>query len=166
MSENKHMHLQRLLESFDTAFLVTQGQLGPHARPLTVAGVDGPTVVWFMTSLESPKVEEIRRFPEAMVTFQGKGKFVVLRGKAELVFDRAKVDHYWTELQRVWFPLGKEDPTLVLVRVRVDDAELWDQSGARGIKFALAAAKAYAAGKTPDEVEGRHAEIHPGIGRP
>jgi general stress protein 26 len=165
-SENKHEHLQRLLESFDTAFLVTQGELGPHARPLTVAAVEGPTVVWFMTSLESPKVNEIRRDPDVLVTFQEKGRFVVLRGKAELVFDRAKVDRYWTEPQKVWFPLGKEDPSIVLVRVKVDDAELWDQSGVRGLKLALAAAKAYVAGTTPDEVEGRHAEIHPGIGRP
>src|SRR5690242_9237045 len=111
MSENKHQHLQRLLESFDTAFLVTHGELGPHARPLTVAGVDGPTVVWFMTAIDSPKVEEIRRDPDVMVTFQGKGRFIVLRGKAELVFDRARVADYWTEVQRVWFPLGKDDPS-------------------------------------------------------
>src|SRR5262249_11355441 len=164
--ENKHEHLTRLLESFDTAFLITQGDRGPHARPLTVAAVEGPTIVWFMTSLESPKVNEIRRDPEVLVTFQDKGRFVALRGKAELVFDREKVDRYWSEPQRVWFPLGKEDPSIVLVRVKVDDAELWDQSGVRGLKFALAAAKAYVAGTTPDEVEGRHAEIHPGIARP
>jgi general stress protein 26 len=163
---NKHEHLQRLLESFDTAFLITLGELGPHARPLTVAAVEGPTVVWFMTDLASPKVNEIRRDPDVVVTFQGKGKFVVLRGKAELVLDREKVDRYWTEVQRVWFPLGKEDPSLVLLRVKVDDAELWDQSGARGLKFVLAAAKAYVAGTTPNDDEGRHTEIHPGIARP
>jgi general stress protein 26 len=164
--ENKHEHLQRLLETFDTAFLVTQGELGPHARPLTIAAVEGPTVVWFMTNLESPKVEEIRRDPDVLVTFQDKARFVALRGKAELLFDREKVDQYWTEAQKIWFPLGKEDPSLVLVRVKVDDAELWDQSGMRGLKFALAAAKAYVSGTTPDEVEERHAEIHPGVARP
>jgi general stress protein 26 len=166
MSENKHQHLQRLLESFDTAFLVTQGELGPHARPLTVAAVEGPTVVWFITSVDSPKVQEIRRDPEAMVTFQSTGKFVVLRGKAEVVLDRARVDQYWTETQRVWFPLGREDPSLVLLRVKVDDAELWDQSGAHGIRFAIAAARAYVGGATVDEVEGRHLEMHPGVARP
>jgi general stress protein 26 len=163
---NKHQHLQKLLESFDTAFLVTHGELGPHARPLTVVGVDGPTVVWFMTNLESPKVEEIRRDPDVMVTFQGRGRFVVLRGKAELVLDHEKVDRYWTEAQRVWFPLGREDPSLVLVRVKVDDAELWDRAGARGLKLALATAKAYVGGTTPEDVDGEHEEIHPGIGRP
>jgi general stress protein 26 len=163
---NKHEHLQRLLESFHTAFLVTRGELGPHARPLTVAGVEGPTVVWFMTTLDSPKVEEIRRDPEVLVTFQDKRRFVVLRGKAELVLDRDKVDRFWSEGQRIWFPLGADDPSLVLLRVKVDDAELWDQSGTQGLKFALAAARAYVGGTTPDETEEGHAELHPGAGRP
>jgi len=41
-------------------------------------------------------------------------------------------------------------PSLAIVEVTPHDAECWDQSGARGIKYALEMMKAYVTGTTPE----------------
>jgi general stress protein 26 len=166
MDENKHKHLEELLEGFDTAMLITRHGDQQHARPMAVAAVDGPTVVWFATTDDSPKAEEIRLDSFAVVTAQSDHKFVALTGRAELVNDRKKIDEFWSEAWRVWFPRGKDDPTLCLIRVTVDDAEYWDYSGTKGVTYAFEAAKAYVKGVTPSPAQGQHARIVPSRGRP
>jgi general stress protein 26 len=166
MNENKHKHLQELLEGFDTVMLITRHGGGEHARPMAVAGVDGPTVVWFATSDDSPKAEEVRRDSFASVTAQSGHKFVALSGRVELVRDRAKIDELWTEAWKVWFPKGKDDPALRLIRFTIDDAEYWDNAGVKGVRYALEAAKAYLKGETPTPDSEQHARIAPSHGRP
>ncbi|MDP9152111.1 MAG: pyridoxamine 5'-phosphate oxidase family protein [Myxococcota bacterium] len=166
MEENKHKHLQELLEGFDTVMLITRHGDREHARPMAVAGVDGSTVVWFVTSEGSPKADELRSDSFAAITAQAGRKFVALSGRAELRRDRAKLDELWNEAWKVWFPGGKEDPTLSLIRVVVDDAEYWDSSGLKGIRYALEAARAYVKGETPTPSPGQHGRVIPSRARP
>ncbi|MDP9034699.1 MAG: pyridoxamine 5'-phosphate oxidase family protein [Myxococcota bacterium] len=166
MEENKHKHLQELLEDFDTVMLITRHGEREHARPMAVASVEGPTVVWFLTSEESPKADELRKDSFAAITAQAGRKFVALSGRAELLRDRAKLDELWNEAWKVWFPGGKEDPSLCLIRVVVDDAEYWDSSGLKGIRYALEAARAYVTGETPAPAPGQHGRIIASHARP
>lgn len=50
----------------------------------------------------------------------------------------------------VWFPAGKDDPSLAIVEVTPHEAEYWDQSSALGIKYFLEMVKAYATRTTPE----------------
>ena len=45
---------------------------------------------------------------------------------------------------------GKDDPKLCLVVVTPRQAEYWDQSGLKGVKYLLGLVKAYAKGTTPE----------------
>jgi general stress protein 26 len=156
-ADKKHLH--ELLESFDTAMLITRHHDGMHARPMAVADVEGAHCVWFVTSVDSPKAEEIRTDPRVSATFQANRKFVALSGNAELVRDRAKIDALWKDVWKVWFPNGKDDPSIALIRVSVDDAELWDNAGAKGIRYVFQAVKDVLAGERPTPVDGQHARI-------
>lgn len=166
MTDNKHEHLFSLLTSFETAFLVTNGTEGPHARPLSVAAIDGATIVWFLTSVGSEKAHEVQFDPHVVVTFQGNGKFVVLRGTATLHHELATLQELFSEPHRIWFPRGVADPSLVALRVKVDHAEYWDQSGTKGLAFFVQALGAYLGGHEVTPPSGRHDELHPIAGRP
>jgi general stress protein 26 len=160
MGQAKTEHLKDLLESFDTAMLITHHGEKLHARPMQVVGVEGASTLWFVTSDRSPKAAELRD-GRVSVTLQSKGRYVALSGTAELVHDRAKVDALWSASWMVWFPDGKEDPSLVLIRVEVADAELWDNAGSRGLRYAVNAVRGLLRHEVPPEVPGAHERIKP-----
>jgi general stress protein 26 len=146
---NARARLSELMAKFNTAMLVTRtadGQL--RARPLTFAGEhDG--LLCFSTSAESPKAAELTDDPRVAVTMQDDSRYVSIAGTAELSDDPALIEKLWREPWRVWFPEGKSDPQLRILRVKPVLAEYWDQSGARGIKYLIEMVKAYATGTTP-----------------
>jgi general stress protein 26 len=84
---------------------------------------------------------------------QSRWKFVSISGRAVAVDDARKVAEVWNEAWRVWFPGGKDDPSLVLLKVQGDEGEYWYNSGVSGIKYLIAAGKAYLSGTKPREVE-------------
>ena len=54
-------HLSQLLEGFDTAMLVTRAADGRlHARPMAVAALRADADAYFVASIDSPKVAEVR----------------------------------------------------------------------------------------------------------
>jgi general stress protein 26 len=69
------------------------------------------------------------------------------------VDDRGKVEALWKESWRLWFDQGKDDPRLVLLHIRPEEAEYWDRSGAQGLKYAAKAAKAYVKGERATEAD-------------
>jgi general stress protein 26 len=154
MDETSKQHLSNLLHSFDTGFLISRshGSDGEqeHARPMAVAAIEGADTIWFVTGESTPKVWEIQADARVAVTFQSARRFVALSGQAQLVADRAKIAQLWKPAWKVWFPNGKEDPDLRLVRVTVTDAEFWDEAGMKGIKYVIGAARALVAGKRPE----------------
>jgi len=80
---------------------------------------------------------------------QDDARYISISGTAELSDDPGLIEKLWREPWRVWFPAGKNDPELRILRVRPVLAEYWDQSGARGIKYLIEMVKAYAKGTTP-----------------
>jgi general stress protein 26 len=164
MGESTKAHLKELLTSFDNAMLITHSGEQTHARPMAVAEVEGTNIVWFVTGNHSPKAEEIRDDSRASATFQSSDKFVALSGIAQLSSDKAKIEQLWKPSWKAWFPNGKDDPNIALIRLNVTDAEFWDNAGTKGIRYAFEAAKAVLTGTTPQQVEGQHARVNPATG--
>src|SRR5690349_16114728 len=72
-------HLYDLLKGFDTAMLVTYPAGGlAHARPMAVAELRPDADTYFVTSIDSLKVEEIEANPSVTLTFQSTSKFASL----------------------------------------------------------------------------------------
>lgn len=159
--EDERKHLLELIDEFDVAMFVTctgDGRL--RARPMALADRDeGDPHLYFATSLDSPKVRELEQNSHVNVVMQSKSRFVSISGRAEVIRDRALVDRLWSEAWRVWFPGGKEDPHLCLVRVDADEAEYWDQSGGKGLRYLLKAAAAYVSRQTPERSREENAKV-------
>lgn len=164
MPKEAEEHLYDLIKDFRAAMLVTRGLGGSvHARPMAVAQLTPDAEAYFATSLDSPKVWEIEAEPRVAVTFQADARFAVVEGKASIVTDKKKLAELWSDDWRPWFPRGKDDPTLCLLRVDAKTGEYWDRSGLNGLKFLFDGLKAVLAGTTPDSDEPtRHAKVQPG----
>ena len=89
-------------------------------------GFDG--TLWFFTREHAPKVGEVEAAHQVGVTYADPGSqnYVSFSGSATLVRDHATLDAHWNEILTTWFPKGKDDPELALLRVDVTGAEYWD----------------------------------------
>lgn len=122
--------LAKLMEKIDIAMLTTVGP-GGHlvSRPLSTQDVsfDGERV-WFFTSARSPKVGEIARNPKVNLAYASKGRntYVSASGHARVNRDQARIDQYWNDAMKAFFPGGKGDPDLTLVEVALASVEYWD----------------------------------------
>lgn len=126
MSEWKRA--KEALGRFETAVLVTQAEGGRlRARPMAIAGIGEAGELWFLTAEAAGKVHEIEEHAEVNVVCQEGGSCVSISGKARLVHDRAKISELWRDSFRTWFPNGKEDPGICLIRVSASEAEIWEE---------------------------------------
>lgn len=153
-------HLYELLKDFTNAMLVTccsDGHLA--ARPMRVAELSADADAYFVTSTDSPKIAEIEANPAVTLTFQSSNQYASVSGQASLVRDRATIERLWSEAWKVWFPEGKTDPAIVLIKFAAQEGEYWDNAGIHGLKYVFAAAKAYAKGATPELNEDVHAKV-------
>jgi len=150
MATTPEKKLRELLEEFGVGMLVTLADGNFRGRPMALAEVEPDGTLWFATGRKSGKVDEIARDSRVAVTMQSGMKYVSLSGKASLVDDRARVARLWKAEWKVWFPNGKDDPDLVLLRVDGSAGEYWDNSGASGMMYLVAAGKALLSGTRPD----------------
>ena len=149
-SNDPRQHLLGLLKKFDTAMLITHAADGQwHGRPMAIASIEDNGEMYFSTSLASPKVKELAADAEVMVTLQSSGRFATIQGVTEIVRDRAVIDRLWSEAWRVWFPDGKTDPNLCLIRLHPKHAEYWDRAGLKGLALVFEAAKAVSRHESP-----------------
>ena len=157
---NPHEHLYDLVKDFDTVMLVTKDAGGKlRARPMSVAELRPDADAYFATSADSPKIDEIEADPEAMITFQSGSQFAAISGTARVMRDRALIDRLWSESWRAWFPGGKDDPALCLLKIEAREGEYWDNSGLKGVRYLFDGVKAIFQGEKHDVHAGQHAKV-------
>lgn len=156
--DEKRKRLSTMLSLFPTAMLVTHAGDGTmRARPLSIAESQDDGAMYFSTAVDSPKVEELEADPHVNVVMQDGRRFVSLTGTATVVRDRLVIERLWRPGWKVWFPLGKDDPSLCLLRVDPTEATYWDLAGTTGIRYAFEIAKAYVkGGRPPSDGDERH----------
>ena len=151
MTTSPRQKMQDLLQDFKTAMLVSRTSSGQlRSRPMQVAEIEDDGTVWLMTERHSAKIQEIERDHQVNLVLQTSMKFVSLSGLATTVEDRDRVARLWNEAWKVWFTGGKDDPNLILLQIRSDAGEYWDNSGMSGLRYLVEAGRAYFTGTRPD----------------
>jgi general stress protein 26 len=131
MENNANENLQKLAEKIKdlkTAMLVTAEEDGTlRARPMQTLKIEGNNL-WFLTGANSPKSHEIRHESHVNLTFAHEDDklYVSVSGIATISRDRQKIEELWSEPFRAWFPEGKDDPNIAVLRVEITQAEYWD----------------------------------------
>lgn len=120
--------LRELVMDLDIAMFTTQdGGRQLHSRPMDTQQVDDEGMFWFMASRSSPLVGEVHGHPAICLTYGSRSKntYVAITGKAQEIHDQAKLSELWSSEHAAYFPGGREDPDLTLLRVTPGHAEIW-----------------------------------------
>jgi general stress protein 26 len=159
-------HLAGLVDGVDVAMLTTHAEDGSMvSRPLQVLKFDGDGEFVFFTAIDSFKVAQLDEHADVNLAFADprRHRFVSVRGSARIDRDRATIEELWSVQQRVFFPRGKDDPHLAVLRVRVRDAAYWEPAGgvvARALDFVHGLVS-----EQPADL-GRHGILHAADARP
>jgi len=117
--------VRELIKDIDTAMLTTIAPEGLVSRPLKTQDVEFDGDLWFLTSKDTDKYEELLDDPRVNVAYVGKS-YVSVRGEAELVNDPAKIKEFWNVAYEKLLDTTYDDPNLVLIKVRAETAEYWE----------------------------------------
>jgi general stress protein 26 len=154
--------LRDLVKDIDFCMLTTIDERGDlHSRPMSSNGaIDYDGYIWFFTGAYSHKVSEIKDDARVNVSFADpqNQNYVSITGRAKLVRDREKIDELWEPQFTMWFPEGKDDPNIALLRVVIEKAEYWD-SPSSGASYLLNFVSAVVTGEEPDSGEHKQLEF-------
>ena len=111
------------------------------SRPLQTLKIDDNGELIFFTAADSHKVDELTQESAVNLAYANPGeqRYVSVRGRARMDRDEATIDELWSPAQKIFFPDGKDDPNLMVLRVRVQDASYWEAAGnfiTRALDFA------------------------------
>jgi general stress protein 26 len=137
----------------DSPFVMIGLDDGGHSEPLTAQlDQDQVDTLFFFIG----KDNRLAGGGAAMAQFVSKGHdfFACLAGTARVDDDFAMIDKLWNKQVGAWFPGGKADPNLALLRFDIDDAEMWETDMSLSGKV-----KMLFGGKIEAGEEGSHAKV-------
>lgn len=109
----------------DSPFVFLQRDDDPQtAVPMTAQlDKDADGAIWFFTRRDHP----LAKMGPATATFAGKDHDLFARFTGTLCEEtsRERIDRQWSKAVEAWFD-GKDDPNLLMLRMDLGRAELWD----------------------------------------
>ncbi len=132
-----------------------------HARPFTTQAAGKEGAVWFLSRTDSDAVKEIMHDGNVLLCYAdtSQNRFISSAGHATLSQERADIDALWKPADKLFFPDGKDDPALVVVRVDISRADIWDSDKSRMEKLMIIAKAAAGLDADPREL-GEHQILH------
>lgn len=123
--------LAELIDDIGVAMLTTRLADGSLvSRPLETLKLDSSGELIFFTASKSHKVTELTDDANVNLVYAdpGQHRYVSVRGRARMDRDEDTINELWSPAQKVFFPQGKDDPNLMVLRIRVRDASWWESA--------------------------------------
>ena len=146
--------LYELIEDVKIAMMTTVEADGSlHSRPMHHQEADEAGDLCFFTKVESPKITEISKDYQVNLAYSDPDKqhYVSISGKAEIIRDKGRIQDKWSEGLRAWFPEGRDDPSIALIRVHPEKGEYWDSPSSTLVHL-YGYVKARVTGSSPTEL--------------
>lgn len=159
--------LERLWDTIDDKRTGMLGicQHGKHMQPMTAFGERETDTIWFYTYRESDLARDIAAGAaefggesgdeiggvKGMFCLDGGDEnfFACMSGQMSLERDMTRIEKYWNAVVAAWYPGGKTDARLTMIRFDLDDAQLWLSDKTR-LGFMTEVAKANITHQPPD----------------
>ena len=127
-------------------------------RPMSHVDIDDDGNIWFFTSKDSWKAEDIQRNPTVQLVYinEGDSCYLSIEGTAYLSFDQQRMRELFNPFVKAWFPKGLKDPSLALLMVQPTDMEYWSNDDSKVLTY-LKILTAAATGSQPSV--GRHGKV-------
>lgn len=146
------LKLRELVKRSSTCLFGTRpGQFPLHVCPMQVQQVDDAGDLWFFSSGDSEHNAHIQADPSTQLFFTNNSdyEYLVVSGTTAVVQDRAKTEELWDTSVEAWFPDGKDDPKITLLRLTPTDAHYWGTKNGKMISL-IQMLGAAIRGKQPD----------------
>jgi general stress protein 26 len=125
----KYIELHDKIKNIKIAMLTVRDDRNRlRSMPMITMQTECEGNIWFFTSLDSEKVDEIKRNNQVSLTYvdQKNEIYVSIEGKAELVDNKEKMRELWKPVMEDWFTGGVESPNLGLLKIEMQQAEYWN----------------------------------------
>ena len=137
MSENNNV--ERLLAPERAVFLATSDEKGrPNVRAMAVVTHEGLKTLWMMTGKACDKSRELAKNPHCHIyatDLEDMENYLELRlwGTMEMLDDPDSRAFAWRDDYLRYFPGGKDDPGLVVLKFTADSGMVQTQAGKKEI---------------------------------
>ena len=149
--ELKHRFWKALADS-PFVFLERKEQPGEAVVMTAKLDRDANSTVWFFTK----RSNSLAQMGAAVCTFAGKDHEIFARfeGRLSEETSRERLDKEWDRITAAWYDEGKDDPDLLMLRMDLGDAEIWDSD--LGLYYNT---KMYLGGDVRDQLPKHNAEV-------
>jgi general stress protein 26 len=133
---------------------------GGHFQPMTAFTEPDASAIWFFARKSSDLAGRLEGGGEAMFIIQAKDQEfqACMGGRLAADHDPARIGRYWNAVVAAWYPEGKDDPDLTLLRLDVRDAQVWLSEG-NPVAFGFQISKANVTGREPDVGQSTHLDL-------
>jgi general stress protein 26 len=157
-TEKKLEQLYELIDGIETAMLTTRTKDGALvSRPMQTQARRAGTDLWFMTSVDSGKVDELIAEPQVNLGYykDGTREYVSVSGHAHVTQDKAMIHELYKPDWKAWLgdegderDGGPDDPRIALIEVKADSAYYLKSTQPRLVAL-FSVAKAIVTGNPP-----------------
>jgi general stress protein 26 len=137
------------IERHQIGMLGVAGGEPNHFQPMTAFLDRATRQLWFFTHTDSDLAREIGDGAAGVFILQQRELQACLDGRLVLTHERDRIEQYWNAVVAAWYPEGKADPRLAMIRLDCQAAGVW-LSLAGPIRFAWEIAKANATHRPPE----------------
>lgn len=113
--------------SSDRVMMIGTKETATHLIPMTAQIERDSAPIWFFSSTDTELVKELTEERAAIGTYAAKGHelFATIRGMLRVDNDPAVIERLWNKWIAAWYPGGRNDPKLALLRFDPTDAHIW-----------------------------------------
>lgn len=158
MAKNDKECVDRIWEVIEKArvcMMATQFGDGLRVRPMEALPERDENVICFITDRRGLREQAIEVSPEVYLTFvyPNENVYLALTGEAFVIHDADCAERLWNRQQDGWLS-GPNDPNLMIIRVELWRAEMWDGPANSAVAdFQFAKARLYGIKANLDESE-------------
>lgn len=154
-SSEAYKKIQDLAKEIRVCMFCTYDQGKLKSRPMYQQDADDAGNIYFFSKKDSDKNNEISADNTVDLLYgDGGEKYLSLRGKASINEDRSLIEKYWNPFLKVWFPDGKDDESISVIVVKVEDGYYWDIKHSRMLSLAKMALSMFTGEQKDDGIEG------------
>ncbi|WP_374163908.1 pyridoxamine 5'-phosphate oxidase family protein [Arcticibacter sp. MXS-1] len=125
----KNRELSSKVGEIKIAMLTTLGEDGKmQSRPMYTFKIEDDGIIWMFASKDSRKVSNIALNPQVILNYSQPDTdlYITINATAAVADDPVKIEQLWSDRYKAWFPYGKTDPNLCLLKIVPEEAEYWD----------------------------------------
>ena len=127
------------------------GEKSQHFQPMTAFAERETGEIWFYTYKDTDLAQAVQDGAEAMFIVVSKDQELqgCIGGRLTQAHDAVRLEKYWNPHVAAWYPEGKDDPRLTMLRFDCRDAQVW-LTEAGPVKYGWEIARANSTGRMPD----------------